>query len=810
MRHFLLSLCALTVGLSAYAQPPSNDNCSGAIPLTVGATCNLVTYNVTGATQSMGPITCQGYTGDSNDDVWFRFVANNSTQTVTVVGSSGYDAVVDVNNGNCLTGINIACADATGAGGQESVTLNGLNMGSTYYVRVYDYGSGTPATTTLSICVTGAAGITNNDCSGFVLLTPTSACNPTLGDVTGATMSVPPIDCNGAHSDAAYDVWYGFTATNTEHIITVEGSSGFDAVVDLRTTCSGASTIDCADATYDGGTEVIDATGLTVGGNYYIRVYSFGSAIPPTTTFTICVQIPGGGNAPPNDDCVGATTLNMTANCTPLSGTVAGATASSAPPSCDANAANDDVWYRFVATTTTGTVTVQGIGDFDPMMAVYQGASCNNLTFLGCVDEWGTNTESAVLTDLVVGQTYFVRVFDAGWDVVSSPAFTICLQAPPTNDDCAQAQTLTVGNGTCNPVQGSLASATPSNMNLTTCCNMDNIANDVWYQFTAPGPTVDADMIIGPDFAGSLQLFYSACSTNTVDGGCYYRQYDQAPLLAHMTNLTTGHTYFLRVVPCTNTPVPASSANFTICVHTPYPAPANDNCSTATALNSGSNCTYVNGTTHGATASNISGSLCWLELGDDSDDDDVWYTVTTTSEALHVTVDGDGNSTTGFDPVVEVYYTNCNQQYNLVACANNTGPGGTEQIDITSGVNVGDVFHVLVYDALRWPASTQTFRICSQGSGVSTGVSGPAEEEHRWRAVLDPAARALVVRHEAAGQDQADWVLLDASGRAVAKGSMRVPQGAASTIQLGPLAGGPYVLSLSTTEGRSVERFVLP
>lgn len=130
---------------------PVNDNCSGATLLTVyGSSCGGATNgDVSGATESL-----TGCVGTANDDVWYKFVATSANfHTITVVGSSGFDAVVDVRSGAC-NGTSIACSDISGDGGTESVNLTGLTSGNTYYVRVYEYWSGAPETTTFTICIT--------------------------------------------------------------------------------------------------------------------------------------------------------------------------------------------------------------------------------------------------------------------------------------------------------------------------------------------------------------------------------------------------------------------------------------------------------------------------------------------------------------------------------------------------------------------------------------------------------------------------------------------------------------------------------
>lgn len=142
---------------------PANDNCTGAPALTIysGSTCGgATTGNVSGATQSISAELCDGFTGTANDDIWYKFTtgAGGGNHTITVVGSASFDAVVDLRSGAC-NGTTVTCADASGSGGTEIISAT-LTGSTTYYVRVYDYYSGTPATTTFTICLTTPASCT--------------------------------------------------------------------------------------------------------------------------------------------------------------------------------------------------------------------------------------------------------------------------------------------------------------------------------------------------------------------------------------------------------------------------------------------------------------------------------------------------------------------------------------------------------------------------------------------------------------------------------------------------------------------------
>ena len=87
-------------GIKLQAQSvPSNDACANAILLTVyGTTGTSVTGDVAGATLSMAA-NCGG---TAEDDVWYKFVALSTSQTITVVGSASFDAVVELLSGACM------------------------------------------------------------------------------------------------------------------------------------------------------------------------------------------------------------------------------------------------------------------------------------------------------------------------------------------------------------------------------------------------------------------------------------------------------------------------------------------------------------------------------------------------------------------------------------------------------------------------------------------------------------------------------------------------------------------------------------
>lgn len=274
---------------------PSNDDCANATALSVSPTDTCVT-SVSGttvnATQSIAAITCNGSTGNADDDVWYSFVATATAHDVTVTPGTIRNVVIDLRSGAC-DGTNIDCVNDTGGANAEVLNATGLTIGTTYYVRVYSNGGATRVGT-FDICVTTpATAPSNDDCANATSLSvsPTDTCVTSVaGTTVNATQSTAAISCGGLTGNADDDVWYNFTATATSHDITVTPGTLTDAVIDMRSGACDGTNINCADATTGTNAEVLNATGLTIGTTYYIRVYSYGGA--GNGTFDICVTTP--------------------------------------------------------------------------------------------------------------------------------------------------------------------------------------------------------------------------------------------------------------------------------------------------------------------------------------------------------------------------------------------------------------------------------------------------------------------------------------------------------------------------------------
>nr|WP_321221481.1 gliding motility-associated C-terminal domain-containing protein [uncultured Psychroserpens sp.] len=102
--------------------------------------------------------------------------------------------------------------------------------------------------------------------------------------------------------------------------------------------------------------------------------------------------------------------------------------------SCGGNP-DDDVWFQFTALNEVQLISIINIagGGFNTDHALYEG-ECDNLVELECTD--GT---ASVTPQLVVGNTYYVRVFSGG-NNPETTTFDLCIKEAPTNIICENAE----------------------------------------------------------------------------------------------------------------------------------------------------------------------------------------------------------------------------------------------------------------------------------------------------------------------------------------------------------------------------------
>lgn len=235
------------------------------------------------------------------------------------------------------------------------------------------------------------------------------------------------------------------------------------------------------------------------GGTYKYGGYPSGLWDGTTNISGVLTVSPPG--PPANDDCANAIalTVNTATTCTATTnGSTLSATQSTGTTPTCSNGFDDDVWYKFVASAATQTLTITG-ATVATVSQVYSG-TCGSLVAVAC-GTTGSGGLVQTLTALVPNNTYYVRVFSSSSTTTVTSNFTICISTPPTppvSDLCSGAIVI--------PAAGPFPYLTGATSNINATSPGDPVApcqattnRGIWYTFT---PTVSGPFI------------FSSCQSN--------------------------------------------------------------------------------------------------------------------------------------------------------------------------------------------------------------------------------------------------------------------------------------------------------
>ncbi|MEM5565839.1 gliding motility-associated C-terminal domain-containing protein [Psychroserpens sp. AS72] len=216
--------------------------------------------------------------------------------------------------------------------------------------------------------------------------------------------------------------------------------NGDQFLIDVNITSLGDATALTISNNIDATTESISATGI-----YQIGPFPFLVDVIVTVSNDDDINCVINSNAiqllacpPENDNPCNATiaVVNDDQSCDLVTaGSLIEATDSGVPNgSCGGNP-DDDVWFQFTALSEVQLISIINIagGGFNTDHALYEG-DCDNLVELECTDG-----EASVTPQLVIGNTYYVRVFSGG-NNPETTTFDLCIKEAPTNIICENAE----------------------------------------------------------------------------------------------------------------------------------------------------------------------------------------------------------------------------------------------------------------------------------------------------------------------------------------------------------------------------------
>ncbi len=543
--------------------------------------------------------------------------------------------------------------------------------------------------------------------------------------------------------------WSGMQAQNdcatAVPITTIPFSSG------TQTTCGtgndfAAGTL-AGSANYGGGEDYVYALTVTaanltlkfdLAGSATYKVMAIHSACPPSsangvgfintstgTSGSTIVTFPSAGlyyiiiDTWPAPAC-GEFTLNITLppaapNCATLTGPANGSTVATLKPTFS---------WTPSATGAAPTAYKLYLGTVNPPTAVTSTINAPATTY-------------TPPNNLLFGTTYywFVTPTNAGSDATGCNSTVFSFTTPaapagPANDDCATAVPLTVNTNLACAVKtaGTTLSATASTTPIAPCTGVAD--DDVWYSFvaTATSHVISLTDVVavgsGTSTSLYLQVLGGSCGTLT-SIGCDTSS--ASPFTA--AGLTIGNTYYARVYNSgTGSTVGANS--FNICVGTLPPAPANDNCATATSLtvNADLNCgVKTAGYTYLATASTDVLTPCTGTA-----DDDVWYSfvATGTTHVVSLTNVVSLGTTVSTSLYLQVLSGTCGALTSVLCDTSAASPA------LLTGLTAGNTYYARVYNsAAGSTVNANSFDIC-----VGTPPPPPANDICGGAVTITPGA----------------------------------------------------------------------
>ena len=250
--------------------PPSNYLCSSATSLACGASLSGTTVGTTGAAHGL-----PSGASVSNYGVWYTFIGNGGSTTITVTPASGYDTEINVVSGSCGSFNLIGSRDNGGSGTNDTYTFT-TTANTTYYVYVAHYSSGN--TTTGSFTISRTCNVDEPTPIVMECGVTYSGTLLTIGVWSGYT------DCTswGAGGEQSYSYTPPITGEYTFTTTTISGDPDFFIM-----TTNGPSGTNIAGECWGSGNKIVTLTG---GQTYYFIADNYSTS--NSASFTVSVSCP--------------------------------------------------------------------------------------------------------------------------------------------------------------------------------------------------------------------------------------------------------------------------------------------------------------------------------------------------------------------------------------------------------------------------------------------------------------------------------------------------------------------------------------
>lgn len=223
----ILSLSAFVFNANSQSNTPCNF--LGAPILTVNAACLPTNGTTNGATYQSnqnngGTPPCAN---PGSPDVWYRFIAPvGGDVAIQTASGTMIDGAMALYSGGCPNNFNLVeCDDDSGPGLMPQITATGLTPGAFYYIRIWQFGSGTG---TFSICLTIPTPLQpNTDCNNPDPICSGTPINFTANTGAPSAQQTNPGNDYGCLATTPNPSWYYLEIANGGNLV-IDVSAGSD------------------------------------------------------------------------------------------------------------------------------------------------------------------------------------------------------------------------------------------------------------------------------------------------------------------------------------------------------------------------------------------------------------------------------------------------------------------------------------------------------------------------------------------------------------------------------------------------------
>ncbi len=513
---FALSVAALLCwSAAAQAAPPGNDDFADAVPLGPGAPTGAMGTNVEATKEAGEP----GHAGDiGGHSVWYSYTSfGNGMVGVKVPPGcfGGLEPLVSVYTGSAVNALTPIASNEGPGGGcfftEAPVAEFEANAGTTYWIAVDGRGGSEGP---FEIQVNPPPG--NDD---FAAATTIPAVPPESISGSNRMADKQAGEPNHAGDLGGRSVWYQWTPA-TSGIVDISTCSSFNSLDSLLAVYTGSAVDSLTpvaandDGPQDNGFAGCSWTNsklsveVEAGTTYWIAVDGSGGSVG---SFTLRIN-----GRPQNDDFASPKVLSASLPAWSSQETNRLATKESGEPNHAGDPGGRSVWYSWTPSSSgpVAIATCTPQSDLDTTLAVYTGSSLGGLSAVAASDD-GTNlgcdgSASEVRFDAVAGTTYRIAVDGKE----SEGDFSLSLEAPPANDDFADAKPV----GPTLPVSTSGSTRFASKEAGEPDHAGDATDNSVWFTWTPDesGPVVISTCPYGGNTPDTVLAVYTGSAVGAL------------------------------------------------------------------------------------------------------------------------------------------------------------------------------------------------------------------------------------------------------------------------------------------------------